>query len=64
MGAPTDSVLTWSFGTTGRKWGPFWGAGGEHTCLLYQIGPDLGCTDRDWPGALFQEDRGRSLPGL
>lgn len=61
---PTDAILTWSFGTAGSIWGPFWGQEKSITCQLSQMVPDLGSINRDWPGALFQEDRGRSLPGL
>ena len=34
------------------------------TCMLSQIPQDLGFVNRDWPGALLQENRGCSLPGL
>lgn len=67
MAPVSDSVLTESLErAAGRKCGPRWGLDGvgSITCILPQIPYDLDFINRDWPGALLQEDRGCSLLGL
>ena len=61
----SDSGLTKSLGPGEKMWalmGSEWKR--SITWMPTQIPQDWGVVNRDWPGALLQENRGCSLPGL